>query len=581
MYFRCMRPFQRFLALVLLSQIGSLRAQSPWYEPNSWGDMVLQMNETRSFYSGFDRGPRGLNYGNRYFLRGSLDSTFQSEQRSDTMMHIQLYVPSAFDFNRDWLIADNPEFLQTQEKMLSRKPIFKKIYQYKALGFSLKENNSWISLNPIVHVQTGPKNQWGHSYNQNTRGIDVRGTFGSKVGFYTRILENQWFAPQYVRELGDSLGIVPGVGWWRPTDSTGFDYFSVKGYINVNVVKNHINAAFGHDKLFIGNGYRSLILSDFAKEYLFLRLNTQIGPFHYQNIFAQLHNRLPSPGMLPGNVLLPKKYMAVHRASVLIKKRLELGATEMVVFDRDSLGDGGFEAEYLNPVIFYRAVESNLGSRDNAIVALDAKLYLLKKCILYGQFIIDEFRVSEIKAGNGWWANKFAWQAGAKTTLSMKQNLLFLQAEQNVVKPFTYSHYRSSQSWTQFGQSLAHPLGANFRETMFRAIFQPARLPKLRLNATAILAKKGEDSAYYSGPNYGGNLYKSNDSRISEYGNKLLQGNVRSISNFRMDLSYMLRHNLYIDLGLQTRNQSGWKSSEGTWIHFGLRWNVESINTMY
>lgn len=578
-YLRQMR-LRLFLFICALCILRPAQSQSPWYEPNSWGDLVLQMNETKSFYSGFDRGPRGMDVSNRYYLRGDIDSIRTHLMLADTFFKIAIYIPSAWDFNGQWLQADNPEFVSSHAFADSKKSHWG-LYKYKSLFYTYQDGNSWLSVNPVLNVQAGPSSQWGNSYNQNTRGIELRGTLGAKVGFYSRITENQWFAPNYVRPWGDSLGTVPGIGWWRYFNKTGFDFFSVKGYINTTVVKNHVNAAFGHDKLFIGNGYRSLILSDFAKEYLFLRLNTQIGPFRYQNIFAQLNNRVASPGPLPGNTLLPKKYMAIHRASVLIKKRLEIGATEMVVFDRDSLGDGGFEPGYLNPVIFYRAVESNAGSRDNALIALDFKAYVLKQAVFYGQLLIDEFRVSEIRAGNGWWANKFGWQLGVKNAFNLKNNILFLQAEANAVKPYTYSHYRSSQSWTQYGQPLAHPLGANFKEYVFRAIFQPARWPRLRITALGMVAKKGNDSGYYSGKNWGGALYKSNDSRVSEYGNKMLQGNVSSISNFQVNACYMIKHNLYFDLGFQKRNQTGWNAQSGTWVNFGLRMNIEPLIALY
>ncbi|MFY7945393.1 MAG: hypothetical protein ACOVQJ_00205 [Bacteroidia bacterium] len=577
-----MRISVYILAPVLL--FSSLaKAQTPWVEPNSWADLMLQMNETNAFYSAKHQGPSWFNYTNRYFLRGQIDSIFQRQQEADTMMQILRYIPTAAEFNGKWLLTDNAEFLSPSRRYIaeSKKPILKGLYAYKSLFYNYREGNSSISLNPILNLQAGPSSQWGHTAIQNTRGAEIRGTFGNKVGFYTRVLENQWFAPAYTREWGDSLGAAPGVGWWRYTDSTGFDYFSVKGYISTSVVKNHINAAFGHDRIFIGNGYRSLILSDFAKEYLFLRLNTRIGPFHYQNIFAQLHNRVPSPGTLPGNTLLPKKYMAVHRASVKIRNWLEIGATEMIVFDRDSMGDGGFEAQYLNPVIFYRAVESNQGSRDNAMVALDAKAYVLKKGILYGQLLIDEFRVSEIRAGNNWWANKFGLQTGAKTTLNIKHGLLFLQVERNVVKPYTYSHYRSSQDWSNYGQPLAHPLGANFREVFFRAVYQPGRYARWRLAVMYMRASKGMDSSYYGGPNYGGMIYKSNDSRIGDYNIVQLQGNKAEISHLRFEANYMLRHNLYLELAYQKRSQTGFRPTDGNWLQVGLRLNTEALNTLY
>jgi hypothetical protein len=410
----------------------------------------------------------------------------------------------------------------------------------------------------------------------------LRGTIDGKVGFYSRILENQWFPQDYVKTMPDSLGALPGVGWWRPFNKTGYDFFSAKGYINFQAVKNYVNVAFGHDKFFIGNGYRSLILSDFAKEYLFLKLNTSIGIFHYQNIFGQLNHLPPKPGNQNGDQLLRKKYMAVHRLSAQVTKWLELGATEMIVFDRDSTDTKGFELEYLNPIIFYRAVESNLGSRDNALIALDAKAVIAHKIITYGQLIIDEFRLSQVKANTGWWANKFGWQLGAKTTLTPKRiGLFFLQAEMNSVKPYTYSHYRLSQSWTQYGQPLAHPLGANFREFVGRVLFQPNGLPRFTLLVTAMHAQKGMDSGYYSGPNYGGELSKVNSTRISDFNVHLLQGNKTAINNIHLQLSYMVKHNLWFDLGVQVRQQTGWQPSSGTWVNAGLRWNMSAMQMMF
>lgn len=273
--------------------------------------------------------------------------------------------------------------------------------------------------------------------------------------------------------------------------------------------------------------------------------------------------------------------MALHRASVNIKKWLEIGVSEMIVFDRDSVGEGGFEAQYLNPVIFYRAVESNQGSRDNAMIAVDAKAYILKKYILYGQLLIDEFRISEIKSNKGWWANKFGLQTGIKTTFHIKNGLLFTQAESNIVKPFTYSHYRSSQAWNHYGQALAHPLGANFSEFIFRSIYQPGKYAKFRFGISCMYAQKGMDSSLLTGKSYGGEIYKSNDSRNADYGVELLQGNKASISNIRLEIQYMVKHNLMLEMSYMKRAQSGFLPQSGDWLNFGLKLNTEALNVLY
>ena len=145
-----------------------------------------------------------------------------------------------------------------------------------------------------------------------------------------------------------------------------------------------ISATFGHDKQHIGSGFRSLILSNFAAPTLFLQVNYKLGPFSYQNLFKELIRDMSKDSSKTFN----KKYLAMHRGSLEFDKiGLELGFSEMVVQSRLN---SGFDVNYLNPVIFYRAIERDLGSSDNALIAFDAKLKK-RQFVFYGQLIIDEF----------------------------------------------------------------------------------------------------------------------------------------------------------------------------------------------
>src|SRR5690606_25152298 len=80
---------------------------------------------------------------------------------------------------------------------------------------------------------------------------------------------------------------VPGYGFYKPFKTNGVDYFDARGYITFNVAK-YIDVQFGYDKNFIGNGYRSLFLSDWGNSNLFLKLNTKIWKINYQNLFMEL-----------------------------------------------------------------------------------------------------------------------------------------------------------------------------------------------------------------------------------------------------------------------------------------------------
>ena len=87
-----------------------------------------------------------------------------------------------------------------------------------------------------------------------------------------------------------------------------------------------------------------------------------------------------------------------------------MGLFEAVIFGRPD----HFEFGYLNPIIFYRSIEQQNGSFDNSLVGLDAKLNVAHAVQFYGQLLLDEFVLAEIKRNRGSWVNKWGIQAGAK-----------------------------------------------------------------------------------------------------------------------------------------------------------------------
>src|SRR5690606_12139315 len=152
-------------------------------------------------------------------------------------------------------------------------------------------------------------------------------------------------------------------------------------------------------------------------------------------------------GVLTGATLQKKKYGAFHRVTINVRKNLQFSFVEAVIFDRqDSTETGRFDWNYLNPVIFYRSLEQGLGSRDNALIGLEWKWMFHKHCSFYGQFVLDEFKLKEFKQG-GWWANKWAFQSGLKYMNVAGIKNLDLLGEVNIVRPFTYSHFRSGGNY--------------------------------------------------------------------------------------------------------------------------------------
>ena len=380
-------------------------------------------------------------------------------------------IVNADKFNLQYLANDNWEW--STGAIVENRPIFGLLYKSKTNLFSVSEPEFDLHVNPVLQLAGGFETGKAVPY-LNTRGIEVRGMINRKVGFYSFITENQARFPSYVRDWISDFGAVPGEASWKVYRGEGVDFFSAKGHVSINPVKN-INIQLGQEKFFIGNGKRSLILSDFGSSYPFLKVQTEIWRFSYTNLFAELRGDNPAGrnGIMTNNHNY-KKFFALHHLSLNLTDNLNIGFFESIV-SGDSVRSG-LELEYFNPVIFYRAAEHYSGSIiSNVVLGMDAKWNFLERFQLYGQFVLDEFHLGYLREANGWWANKWASQFGAKYIEVLGVQNLDFQFEWNRVRPYMYSHKSGYTNYTHYGQPVAHPFGANFDEKLFVFKYQPIK----------------------------------------------------------------------------------------------------------
>ena len=167
-----------------------------------------------------------------------------------------------------------------------------------------------------------------------------------------------------------------------------------------------------------------------------------------------------------------KKYMTLHHLSANVTDRLNIGIFESVIWENNRTPDiSGFDIAYLNPIIFLRPVEFSLNSSDNILMGMNYKFKISNNSHLYGQFVLDEFSLPDLN-GDGFWGNKYSYQLGGKYFDMFGVENLVVQLENNFARPYTYSHFNTSQNYGHYYQSLAHPLGANFNETIFFADYK-------------------------------------------------------------------------------------------------------------
>jgi hypothetical protein len=501
-------------------------------------------------------------------------------------------------FNAQYLLKDNwANSDQGTDLNQSAKPILTYFYRDQTDLYHVDTKDFTLRVNPVLLLSGGKdnKNNDGLRY-VNTRGVQIEGTIDQRLGFYAFLADNQEGVPQYVRNRVERDTIVPHEGYFKPFKAavlgqgSQYDFFSARGYVTYAATK-HINVQLGHDRNFIGNGYRSLILSDYSAPYFFLKLNTRVWKLNYQNLFAELAAHKEN-----ADQVYPKKYLALHHLSLDVTKDFNIGVFESVVAGSAS---NRFELQYLNPIIFYRAIEQNVGSPDNATLGLDFKWNVLHTAQLYGQLVLDEFKLSEIRAGNGWWSNKQAVQLGAKYIDVAGIRNLDLQVEMNYIRPYTYQHESYYTAYTNYQQPLAHPMGANLTEVLGVLSYQP--LPRLNLVAKAFYTEQGLDFGYdaagnviMTGPlsndapdtglttgriaNYGGNPLVPYNSHPQDYNNRTGQGNKSRLLHTDFTATYQPRLNLFLDAKLIARHQTysltpGLNGNE-VYASVALRWNI-------
>lgn len=453
----------------------------------------------------------------------------------------------------------------------TKKPWFGTFYNNQADFFSVNEKNFFLSVNPVISAQVMQEqlNTGGNSTNNtlfaSSRGAELRGRIANKVGFYTYVTDNQEQPNSYITQWINKYQAVPGADYFQNNPgSKTYDYLLARGYVDFAAVKDYVNVTFGYDKQFIGDGIRSLLISDFAANGTFLKLNTKIWKLNYQNIYTEI---IP-PYQRGSDRVLPLKYTTTHYLTLNATRWLNIGFFENIVFSRNSYSFG-----YLVPVIFFRAIERGYGSPDNANIGFTAKAIICKGVQLYGQFFLDEFRSKELFGNKQWWGNKYGVQLGAKYFDAFTIPNLDLQAELNMVRPYTYSHSDSVTNYSHYNQPLAHPLGSGFVEMIGVANYQAWK--KLFLTGKIMYYKRGVDTG---GLNYGNDIFRSYNSVVNQYGVKMISGLGSNCLLLSLNASYKLAERCFFDLGCIYRNytydNNYFPEQKSLSIYGGLRLNI-------
>lgn len=408
-----------------------------------------------------------------------------------------------------------------------------------------------------------------------TLGYQLGGTIGSKFYFYGSGYNNSAALPAYLTNYANAIGVVPGQTRVtnRGNSTTNWSYYTF--LLSYTPIK-YVNFTVGQDKTFIGDGYRSMLLSDFASPYPFAKITFTLGSVRYMAMYAQFED--PAAPKVPGNSNNRKKWGYFHYVDWNISNRVSLGFFDSIISaDADDQGHTrGFDATYLNPFIFLRPLEASNGSPDKATLGFTGKYKIVDKTIIYGQFALGEFQAKDFFSSNGSARNKYGWQLGLRGAdlFGVKSfNYLF---EYNTAKPYTFTETRAIGNYSQYDEPLGHPMGANFREWLGILNYSIGRID---LQGQLNYAYYGLDM---NGLNYGKDIFKPYTTAPNATGNFTGQGLRTDFYYAQGKVAYLInpKYNLRLELGGIYRNEkNSLYNDKATVVTFGIRSSFRNIYT--
>jgi hypothetical protein len=403
----------------------------------------------------------------------------------------------------------------------------------------------------------------------NTRGFQFGGTVGTKFYFYTSGYENQAAFPDYYTNYVHQIGFIPGQAYDRAPTKSYRDYSYATAIISYTPIKQ-LNLTLGQDKTFIGDGYRSVLLSDYAANYPLLRVTANVGKVQYMMMWAYMQDiNEPKFDTFGSN---RRKWGLFHYLDWNVTNSLSLGFFNAYIApEADNQGNRrGFDVNFINPVVF----ASGLGPSSqpgNALVGFTGKYKIFDKSAIYGQLLLDRFKAGSYFQSNNT-ENTGGYQVGIRgADIFGVKNLNYL-LEYNTVKPYTYADNSSISAYTFYSQPLADPFGANFRELIGIMNYTAGRFD---FQGQLMYAKYGLDA---TGQNNGKDVTKPFVPSLNS--TSVGQGLNTNLYYAEGTVAFMLnpKYNLRFELGgIYRREKNNIGTNNTAVVTFGLRSSFRNL----
>ncbi len=350
---------------------------------------------------------------------------------------------------------------------------------FKKHLFEIKGNNYSLNISPIVDFARGRdgNDTSDRRLFQNTRGIYIEGDLTSKFSFSTAIFENQARFSSYQSAFYSSVGelytnqsagtysmqnaVIPGAARTKPFKVDGYDYAYATGNICYRPVKS-VLLSFGNTSHFIGDGYRSLLLSDNSVPAPFFRGIVKLSEkFEFHYLRMRMFNLIRRPVSTSVESYYESKGFSVNYLTYKPLNDLTVSLFEGVIWSR---GDS-IHSKRVHP-LFYSPVPGTalavLSKREmNYLLGLNVSYLLVDKHRAYGQ----------LAYANGKF-NKPAVQMGVRFYGLLGRRDLMLQVEYNNVPAGMYENANPRLNYSHYNLPLTTVKGSGFEEWIIRLNYE-------------------------------------------------------------------------------------------------------------
>jgi len=376
--------------------------------------------------------------------------------------------------------------------------------------FEMTGDNYHLTISPVVDFSFGKdlSDTANRRLFQNTRGIFIEGDLMKNFSFSTSIYENQARFTRYESSFYQSIGelypnqstgvyttqnaVIPGSARCKPFKGDAFDYAYAMGNLVYKPLKQLAISA-GNTTQFVGDGYRSMLLSDNALPAPFIRVDYKINDrWEFNYLRMRSMNFMRKAVYNTVEAFYETKGTSVNYLTFHATKNIALSLFESAVWYRgDSISARPINPLYFNPIPLINGliVKDSLASQ---ILGLNVSLLATERQRFYGQFVISNYSLKS-----------FAAQAGYRCYFG-KKSFSMLQLEYNYAAKNMYVASNIRLNYTHGNVAMAHPKGNGFQEIVIRYAFDKKRwYADLRTNiyivkdyqSTALLSVRKEQVA--------------------------------------------------------------------------------------